>query len=109
MNDQLQILKTLWNYIKRYWLLVTLAFIAGVVMLSIPQFQWIAYGVLRLTAATAGALLVRNVVWQSCDKYLNSGEYSGDFHNHLHGWAKVSITVAIGLVLFLGSVLCFCL
>lgn len=109
MNEQLQTLKSLWNYIKRYWLLVLIAVIAGAVMLSIPTFQWIAYGILRLAAATAGALLVRNVVWTSCDKYLDSGDYSGDFHNAMRPWAKVTATIAIGLTLFLGSVLCFCL
>lgn len=86
-----------------------MAAIAGAVMLSIPSFQWVAFGAMRMAIVCVFALIVRAIWWPEIDKFIQGSEYDDHFSNRVQPWVRVAIVVAVNISLMFASVLCFCL
>ena len=79
MNKQNKVRTAITNLFKRYWTVVVVVVIAIVALFTLPSLQSLALGLLHITCGLACALIVRQVIHTTDDKYIDSDKYTEDF------------------------------
>lgn len=106
MNQTKQQFKNIVNALQDNWVSVLLI-ISGILLMEfMPDYQFIAFGLIKLSSVLLSVFIIRSVSDCSIHEYIRKGGYSLDFES-LNPVAKVAVTVFNKAILFIVAALCF--